>query len=86
MEDSVKIDDRFKIDKDVTVGELLYNYMSDTTIIRIVKLSGQFLEDEEFIYEECTGEWERKDLLNKRVLAVDCFVYGADEAGIIIFI
>lgn len=86
IEDSVKIDDRFKIDKDVTVGELLYNYMSDTTIIRIVKLSGEFLENEEFIYEEYTGEWERKDLLNKRVVGVDCFVYGADEAGIIIFI
>lgn len=81
IEDSIKIDDSFKIDKDVTVGEVLYNYMSDTTMIRIVKTSGEFLENEEFVYEEYVG-----DLLNERVVGVDCFIYGADEAGIIIFI
>ena len=91
IEDSIKIDDSFKIDKDITVGELVYNYMSDTTVIRIVELSGVFLENEEFIYEEFiyeeyAGEWERKDLLNKRAIGVDCFAYGTDEAGIIIFI
>ena len=80
--------------KEITVGEIIH-YMSDTTVLRIVQTSGEFRENEEIIYEEYVGEFERQDLLDKMILGavldkkivgIDCFVYDKDEAGLIIFI
>lgn len=86
IENDIKIDDSFEIDKNITVGELLYNYASDTTIIRIVETSGVFLEIEEIIYEDYMSEFENDDLLNKRVVWIDSFIYDKDDAGLIIYI